>query len=352
MSTPTTTPSGYDYSRLPPESREVAQIAASNIRRIKAGAVIEVGRQLVTAKEALPHGEFGLWLQQEFDWTDRTARNCMSVYERFGKSEIIAGPDADNIAATAFMLLAAPSVPEAARDEAVSMAKEGRKVSTKAAKAIVARHAPSKPSKPSKTPEPPGIGQELARLNASLSLARVVAGRDDADRQLVVTHASDLLRKLQVLAGEPGQVVEVEVKNDTVSYLPDVPPAGPERWLQDAGPAEVAETIVRTLGPDTAFVVVDAILALLPKAKPNGDGSGKRPLRSGPAPGPVGDTADAKLLRGIREQRGMSLRAFAGSLGIAHTTLGLVESGKQPMSAGLRERLAEHGFLLQEIAQA
>ena len=50
--------------------------------------VIEIGTRLNLAKEKVPHGEWQRWLKDNFGFTDRTARNFMSVAERFGKTEI------------------------------------------------------------------------------------------------------------------------------------------------------------------------------------------------------------------------------------------------------------------------
>ena len=50
--------------------------------------IIEIGKRLVLAKAKLPHGEWQNWLSDNFNLTDRTARNFMAVAERFGKTEI------------------------------------------------------------------------------------------------------------------------------------------------------------------------------------------------------------------------------------------------------------------------
>ena len=50
--------------------------------------IIEVGKRLIRAKSLLAHGEWQHWLKDNFNLTDRTARNFMAVAERFGKTEI------------------------------------------------------------------------------------------------------------------------------------------------------------------------------------------------------------------------------------------------------------------------
>ena len=67
---------GFDYSPLETKIAEQARTAADRIRgRLKKTLedLIEVGGELLAVKQALPHGQFGAWLQAEFGWTVRTA---------------------------------------------------------------------------------------------------------------------------------------------------------------------------------------------------------------------------------------------------------------------------------------
>lgn len=47
---------------------------------------IEVGRRLVEAKAMLQHGEWGAWLEEKVDFTQRSATNLMRIYEEYGKN--------------------------------------------------------------------------------------------------------------------------------------------------------------------------------------------------------------------------------------------------------------------------
>ena len=60
---------------------------ADKIRQLQADVqrgIIEIGLELIAAKKEVPHGQWGAWLANEFEWTDRTARNFIAVAERFG----------------------------------------------------------------------------------------------------------------------------------------------------------------------------------------------------------------------------------------------------------------------------
>ena len=46
--------------------------------------LIEIGRHLAAAKSEVGHGNWANWLDENFQWTERTARNFMALAERFG----------------------------------------------------------------------------------------------------------------------------------------------------------------------------------------------------------------------------------------------------------------------------
>lgn len=63
---------------------------ADKIRKLQADVqrgIIEIGFELIAAKNEIGHGNWATWLETEFQWTQRTANNFMRVAERFGKLE-------------------------------------------------------------------------------------------------------------------------------------------------------------------------------------------------------------------------------------------------------------------------
>jgi gas vesicle protein len=129
---------GFDYELLETRVAEKVRFIADRIReKVKKTLedIIEIGNNLLDVKSALPHGQFGPWLQAEFGWGERMAQNFMSVAERFGvKSEIIADL---TIEPTAAYLLAAPSVPDEVRKKAVERAESGERITATVAKEIL-----------------------------------------------------------------------------------------------------------------------------------------------------------------------------------------------------------------------
>lgn len=49
---------------------------------------IEIGRRLVEAKELIGHGEWGKWLKESVEYSQRTANNLMRIFEEYGADQI------------------------------------------------------------------------------------------------------------------------------------------------------------------------------------------------------------------------------------------------------------------------
>ena len=101
--------SGFSYASLEPAQVDIARAAADAIRTIHKQAIPAIGRHLLTAKEALPHGAFTAWAEQELGINSRTARNYMQAASwLMGKPETVAV-----LPPTVLYALSAPGVPDA-----------------------------------------------------------------------------------------------------------------------------------------------------------------------------------------------------------------------------------------------
>ncbi|WP_416149472.1 DUF3102 domain-containing protein [Salipaludibacillus sp. HK11] len=61
---------------------------------------IEIGRRLSEAKQLIPHGEWGKWLEQHVDYSKTTAVNLLKIFDQFASDQLsIFG---DNVKAQAF----------------------------------------------------------------------------------------------------------------------------------------------------------------------------------------------------------------------------------------------------------
>ena len=121
----TVTPIVSEPVELTSLTHEIKGLARETIENI-----ISIGKKLLQAKELMPHGEWGNWLQQEFDWSQDTAGNFMNVAKQFPQL-----PEGTDFTAEALYILARNSVPPEARAVAVAEAKKG-KVTAKKAKKI------------------------------------------------------------------------------------------------------------------------------------------------------------------------------------------------------------------------
>jgi hypothetical protein len=133
----------YDYSLIPDASRNRVQSAAVDIVRHGKRAqesLILIGERLLEIKEILDHGQFTAWCETEFSFTQRTAQHMMNVAQTFG------GEKRNGFSllgdATLYML-AAPSTPEAAREQVITEAEAtGSRPSVARVKEVIAQHKP------------------------------------------------------------------------------------------------------------------------------------------------------------------------------------------------------------------
>lgn len=132
----------YNYDQLDFSIQSSVLAARDNIRlRIKniEQDVLSIGAELLSVRAMLPHGQFTKWIEAEFGWSDRHARNFMQIAETF-KSEIISDLD---ISTTVLGMLAAPSVSDEVRNDAVEKARAGEKITVARAKEIITAAKPA-----------------------------------------------------------------------------------------------------------------------------------------------------------------------------------------------------------------
>jgi hypothetical protein len=104
------TPTEFDYTKIAPDLVDEARATAERIRMRSLkmqGLYIETGRDLIRIKAKLPHGDFGAWIEAEFQWTEKTAQNYMNAATFLeGKSETVS-----LLPPAIVYALAAPSAP-------------------------------------------------------------------------------------------------------------------------------------------------------------------------------------------------------------------------------------------------
>lgn len=116
----------FNLSRLDSDDRSVIEAATKRLHELErrtGESIIEIGRTLIDVKDRIGHGHFGAWLDEEFGWSDRTARRFMSVAETF--DQIGHGV---RFEAKALYALASGNVPAEVREEFVAKAEAGERV--------------------------------------------------------------------------------------------------------------------------------------------------------------------------------------------------------------------------------
>lgn len=95
-------------------AQEINQIKAE-VRDVAIRGAIEIGKRLQEAKSMVPYGEWGQWLNENVDYSERTAQDLMRIANEYGRKETQALAEIQNTT-QAVMLLALDS---AERDQFV-----------------------------------------------------------------------------------------------------------------------------------------------------------------------------------------------------------------------------------------
>jgi hypothetical protein len=109
-----------------PHQRELLANHVTQIKSLGGRMIthaIEIGRRLDACKFIVGHGNWGRWLKEEFDWSERTAQSLINVYD-MAKSKSANFSDL-GLPLSALYLLASPSTPPEAVDEVVERAEAG-----------------------------------------------------------------------------------------------------------------------------------------------------------------------------------------------------------------------------------
>jgi hypothetical protein len=127
------------YAGLDVETRIVVRQRTSEIKtlmRRTAQDIVDIGLKLIEVNGRLEHGLFLSWLQMEFEWSVSAAYKFMHVAERF---KFVNFTNLQ-LAPSALYLLAAPSAPAPAFEEALLRAEQGEQITHHVAQEIVAAH--------------------------------------------------------------------------------------------------------------------------------------------------------------------------------------------------------------------
>lgn len=140
----------FDYTQFDNVTSQFLQGEAGKIKGLLTQtieSIVEIGSSLIEVKKSLQHGQYRQWLHSEFEMSIRTADNFTRVARCFNDANF----SELDIAKSALYLLAAPSVPDEVREEALDIAKNER-LSQRKAKEIIESHTESLTEESSLTP--------------------------------------------------------------------------------------------------------------------------------------------------------------------------------------------------------
>ncbi|MCB0137257.1 MAG: DUF3102 domain-containing protein [Caldilineaceae bacterium] len=190
----------WDYSQVAPVDRKAVEDAAVDIlangQRMQQ-SVIAIGERLIAVKRLLDHGQFGDWCDTEFSMSIRTAQNLMNVAREFsGKNETVS-----LLTDSAMYLLAAPSTPPAAREQAIDEAQATGKSPTKErVREIIAEHKPGPVVQPITTPT---ASEYSAAVQASQPARPVYSAISNPDPVVAANAAAATVQIIEYDADEP-----------------------------------------------------------------------------------------------------------------------------------------------------
>lgn len=178
------------YSEIDKAVARQLQTSASTVRDLASDAltsIAKIGAELVKAKEALDHGQWERWVDEEFGWAKRTAERYMAVARAYPQLE-----HGHRYAANALYLLASPSTPEQAREMAANAAASGETITLARAQEIVRLH---------KEPSAPDLAAHVKKASRAATTVVKELEAWHAPKE-VIDEARELVARLEALIEE------------------------------------------------------------------------------------------------------------------------------------------------------
>lgn len=216
----------FNYAALGAEDRIVVQERTRDIQarvRKTSEMVVEIGQDLLQVRERLKQDALWMdWLDAELGWSHETARRYIQVAERFGSRT----PQIVDFAPSVLYMLAAPAVPEAAVEEAITRAQAGAAPNVAATKGIIAAHRP-----PALTPLPPTQPPRGDSEEEEEEIARTSpAPPREASPAAAPARVPDTPRPLRPLpTATPAPPATPGPAAPPLTPLPSIAPAAPDR---------------------------------------------------------------------------------------------------------------------------
>ena len=175
---------GFDYDELSQQDSEIIQQKTrtiKNLARITAESIIQIGKNLIEVKLALPRGKFYAWAESEFPWSVKMVNRFMRVYDKFND---MSTEELELLPVTVLYELAPKSVSNEAIRETIDVAKSGETITVAKAKEIKSKY-----SEPKKNPDR-GSSRKKRSTPTKIGFSEAQSPRID-DQQKVNDRNSD-----------------------------------------------------------------------------------------------------------------------------------------------------------------
>jgi hypothetical protein len=165
------------------EKQELHGLACEirELTKLTAQAILTIGERLARAKKLLGYGRFLKWTEEEFGWSDRTARRFMQVHEAVGpKIEKLKLANLANleIDASALYLLACGHTPGPVVEEVLARARNGERISHSYVRGLVTNEFENRWECRESTlwdknhPSPPDLSGDICRVDQVVEIEK------------------------------------------------------------------------------------------------------------------------------------------------------------------------------------
>lgn len=169
---------------------------ADRVRRIQKfsadaqHSVINIGKELIAAKDEIPHGDWAKWLEKNFKWNIRTAQRFIAIAERFGNTTTLSHLNASTLQA---MLALPVGTEQEFIDEQAAADNPVENQSARQVQAAVKQFkAQKKISAPVIVGKPAQIDSPVIDVDAVIAPAAVVTKQfDSAEDSATVNHSAE-----------------------------------------------------------------------------------------------------------------------------------------------------------------
>jgi chromosome segregation ATPase len=215
----------FDYGQIAEQHRDEVKGAAMRIKvRMARTAedIVEIGRDLLAAKERVGHGNWLAWLDAEFGMSSDTAQRFINVADKLGDQI----PQIAEFTPSALYELAAPSTNGEVVDVALDQAEQGNPPTHKKIKELKRQLQEQKEKASEENSKAKAAHQEFERLQSEVDKLR--DQKDTLERELQRTRHQPSGQQQKRAAADEDRDLSEEAADQVARVLSEYVPG--EHW--------------------------------------------------------------------------------------------------------------------------